>query len=60
MKLKVSTIKGQEHFGDGKGRGGEERGGGKPVSLTRVLEAEENQRRKRREGTRDIGQKASF
>lgn len=30
MKLKVSTIRGQEHFGDGKGRGGEERGGGKP------------------------------
>lgn len=27
MKLKVSTIKGQEHSGDGKGRGGQSRRG---------------------------------
>lgn len=27
MKLKVSTIKGQEHSGDGEGRGGQSRRG---------------------------------
>lgn len=63
MKLKVSTIKGQEHFGDGERRGREDREKeGREVqdSLARVLEAEENKKKKHREVSGNIRKEASF